>query len=154
MLKVMEKINRQKGFSLLELMVVIGIVAILAGIGIPNYMKYVPSWRVKNAATDLYGNLQLARATAIKERSNCTVTFSGDPDQYTISCSNKTVSLSDYKSGVGYDNLALQQMVFRPNGIVDPTPDNQQELKLTNGGQTRKYTVRTLITGAIEIERD
>ncbi len=151
---MMGKINMLKGFSLIEVMVVIAVVSILAMVSVPNFLRYVPNWRVKNAAMDLYGNLRLARITAIKERSNCTVTFSEGPDQYTVSCNNRTVSLEDYKSGVRFDNLGVEQMVFHPNGIVDSTPDDEQEIDLTNSGQTRHYKVRVLVSGVIEIERE
>lgn len=45
----------QKGFTLVELMVVVAIVAILAGIGIPAYSDYMQRGKLAEAMTELAG---------------------------------------------------------------------------------------------------
>ncbi len=55
------------GFSLVELMVVIGILAIVAAIATPNFISWKPRYHLKSAARDLFSNLQRARLQAVKE---------------------------------------------------------------------------------------
>ena len=55
------------GFSVTELMVVVAIVAILLGIGIPSYRYITNSYRMSAEVNGLLGDLQYARAEAIKE---------------------------------------------------------------------------------------
>ena len=49
----MQKISRNGGFTLLELMVVVAIIAILAVIAIPQYRNYVLRTKVQLAKSDL-----------------------------------------------------------------------------------------------------
>jgi type IV fimbrial biogenesis protein FimT len=57
--------KKPKGFSLIELMVVIAIVAILAVLGLPSYAVWTQNSRIRNAAEGLLNGLQLARSEAV-----------------------------------------------------------------------------------------
>ena len=61
----------EHGFSLIETLVVISIVAIAAGMTVPNLLSYRPKYELNRAANDLYSNLQWARLVAIRESTSC-----------------------------------------------------------------------------------
>lgn len=58
--------NRAGGFTAIELMVVIGILAVLAALAGPSFTQTLESWRVREATESLRGSLLLARSEAIK----------------------------------------------------------------------------------------
>ena len=64
----------QRGFTIIELMVTVVIVAILAAIAVPSFNNLILSTRIKNGASDIYGALILARSEAIKRGCNVTIT--------------------------------------------------------------------------------
>lgn len=61
------------GFSLIELMVVISVVAVLAAVATPSFSQFILSQRVKTASFDLVSNLLLARSEAIKRNADVTL---------------------------------------------------------------------------------
>jgi type IV fimbrial biogenesis protein FimT len=66
------------GVTLLELLAVISIVAILLTIGVPSYRNISTSYRISSEANGLLGDLQFARAEAIKEGQTVTVCVSAN----------------------------------------------------------------------------
>ena len=54
------------GFTAIELMVVVSIVAVLAALAAPSFTPLIESWRVREATEQLQSTLSYARSEAIK----------------------------------------------------------------------------------------
>lgn len=67
--------NGNKGFTLVELMVVIAIIAALAAIATPNYIRWKTSQALSGETRNLKGFFEIARSRAIRDRANITVEF-------------------------------------------------------------------------------
>ncbi len=108
--------RKKSGFTIIELIIVIVVLGILTAVGVPNFLSWLPKYRLRSAARDLYSNLQLAKLSAIKNNADWAIVFNTASDQYQM-CSGqgpdnswggtdnivvKTVVLNTYGSGVGY----------------------------------------------------
>jgi Tfp pilus assembly protein FimT len=58
---------RTSGFSLLELLIVVFVVMVVAGIAIPNILSAVANVRLRASAGDLAGLMQDARILALRD---------------------------------------------------------------------------------------
>ena len=72
---VMKNLRRNEGFTLMELIIVIGIIVIAAAFTLPNISSWRASAKLNGAARDLASNFQLAKMEATKRNSFCAVTF-------------------------------------------------------------------------------
>jgi prepilin-type N-terminal cleavage/methylation domain-containing protein len=57
-----KKINNQRGFTLVELLIAVAIVGILAALAIPSFVGYVKESRLSEAATNIQGILESEQA--------------------------------------------------------------------------------------------
>ena len=137
--------KREKGFTMIELLVVFIILSVLLGLAIPGFSSWFPKYRLRGAARDIYSNLQLAKMTAVKDRARCAVLFDV-PNSYRVvrispgpdniygngddptPVALKTVSFSEYGSvggngsgtatgGVGGEAFD-NNVTFQDDGIV------------------------------------
>lgn len=69
-----------KGFTLIELMIVICIIAILASLTVPSFSDIIRRQQVSGEANVLFSLVYLARSEAIKRNSVVTICKSNDAD--------------------------------------------------------------------------
>src|SRR5688500_13977701 len=87
----------QSGFTVIELMLAVVILAVVVSIGAPSLQELVLGTRIKNAASDIYGALIFARSEAIKRGTNVTVTpaAGGWIDGWTVAVGATTLKQQD-----------------------------------------------------------
>ena len=112
--------KQESGFTLVELMIAIGVTAIVMAFAVPGVLGWMPDYHLKGAANDLFSNLQWAKLNAVKENKDWAVVFDTANGRYYI-CSDggadsdwstvigagantveRTVNFAQYDSGVGY----------------------------------------------------
>jgi len=136
--------RKDSGFTMIELMVVIGIMAILSAIAIPSYIKWLPKHRVGTAARAVKSTLEFARSNAIKTNSNVTVNFNFDNNSLTVTNSSGTLRTRRLPGDVDLDNIDLGTPVtFTGHGfstasgkVVVVNPTLSRSINLTLGGTT------------------
>jgi prepilin-type N-terminal cleavage/methylation domain-containing protein len=123
------------GFTMIEVLIVVVILSVLATVAIPGFSRWLPNYRLKGAVRDLYSNLQLAKAGAIRDRGEWAVVFKASTHSYEVWSwgSNgawdgfsepndtllKSVSLPAYGSGLSYGPGGATRKVGKNEPIAD-----------------------------------
>ncbi len=83
--------EKQRGFTLIEVVMVIAIIAILLTIAVPAINGWLPNYRLRSAARAIYSDFQRAKFAAVKEREDVVISFtpaaftpSGREGSYTV----------------------------------------------------------------------
>jgi prepilin-type N-terminal cleavage/methylation domain-containing protein len=75
---------KNAGFSLMELMTVVAILAIMASIAIPNMIGWLPQHRLGIGARDLLSAMQLARLGAVRHNGSVRVDLNFAAEKYQV----------------------------------------------------------------------
>ena len=129
--------RRSKGFTLIELMVVVSILAVLLGLAAPSMVRFVQQWRVSNTLNSLTGSLRLARTEAIARAK--TVVICSVPSSNPTKC--KTSGEDDYSTGwiVFVNNDGDTGLTFSSGGdeflLRQDAPAGIEDITLTSAGK-------------------
>ena len=137
--------NKQSGFTLIELIVIIAIVTIFAGIAVPNFLSYMPKYRLNGAARQVMGDLMAARMQAVSQNTTVTVAWVSN-HEYKISTADeeKTVDIQ-----TNYRDVTIVKE-FSDIGFYSRGTASPRSITLTNStGLEKKVSVA--ITGRVKI---
>ena len=127
--------DKRSGFTVVELLIAIAMIAVVAAIAVPNFIDWLPDYRLRSATHDLFSNFQKAKLTAIKRNVNTAVCFhsSGyvmfvdediDFEKDSTEEAVTQVDWENYKSisvnaaAITFDSSSGQPCIaFRPTGI-------------------------------------
>lgn len=69
----MASLDKTRGFTLIELMVTVAVLAIVLSIAIPSFSAIILNNRLSTTADELQSSLQLARSEAVKRKKTITL---------------------------------------------------------------------------------
>jgi len=73
-----------RGFTLIELMIGLVLVAVLLSIGVPMFREFIKDQRAKTTSSDLSVALLLARSEAVKRNKEVILIPGGDGDDWSV----------------------------------------------------------------------
>ena len=126
--------SKNSGYTLWEVMTVVGIMAVLATIAIPNIIGWLPRHRLGSAARDVLSAMQHARLVAVKENIEVRVNF--EP------ANNIFLIFPDYNQDKNQD---ADEPTIRKGTM--PAGVSLENASFSGGSSTFRFDSRGLATG-------
>ena len=136
--------RKDSGFTLMEIMVVIGIVGILSAIAIPSYIQWMPKHRVGNAARTVMSTLEFARINAVKTNADVAVIFDWANERLTVDSGGTTLRTRQMPNDVDLQDDEV-------DGLGTPVTFNGHGFSDMSGGVVVENTKDDTISRSINL---
>jgi len=157
----MTKLNRESGLSLMEVLIVLGLIGAIALISIPTFLEVVNNYRVSTSATEIGVKLRFARNASIKKKKDFTMSLKDQsdttsPNTYTVTddfqFNGGVLNLKSYRlnDGVKIKTGSPLTITFKPDGQAS-TGFGTPPITLIDPRGNDAYTITVLKSGAVEV---
>ncbi|WP_169257652.1 GspH/FimT family pseudopilin [Aromatoleum toluvorans] len=103
------------GFSLVELMIAVAVLAILAAIGYPSFQDLLASQRVRAASSALYDSMLVARSEALQRNANATFVIADLATGWSVQVGGNDVHAQSALPGLSF-NPSAPAIAYGPTG--------------------------------------
>ncbi len=133
--------HRNQGFTLIELITVIAIIALVAGIVMPSVTTWLPKYRLRSGAEEIQSALQLARLGAIKQNTNSVVAFDTANHTFRATINGQMLKFGKMPAGITIDSITSPagKVEFDSRGLANASSGDIQVKN--NLGGTKTITV-------------
>jgi type IV fimbrial biogenesis protein FimT len=141
--------HRVCGFSLIELMTVVAIVAVSAVLAAPTFAQQLANFRVRGAAEGIVNGLNLARAEAARRNSSVSLTLSASGGGWSVAQVSPAAAIQSRAGGetpgINIASTTVSQTVtFLPTGFVDTSAVRLEQVTVsssTAGTNSRQINI-------------
>ncbi len=153
--------EKEKGFTLLEILIVIVILAIALTIGIPYFKNFKQNTSIKLQTKEMLADLDYTRSLAKSQGSNTRLVFDSDGSLglgYKVYDGNGVLKKQvTFENGMAVDMNALltcgitDTIEFKPNGSCNASSDVVISVKDTSGKKLYYQITITPATGKMKL---
>ncbi len=125
--------RNDSGFTISELMTVIGIIAIISAVALPSVVDWLPKYRLSSAAREILSAVEHARLTAVKQNASVGLSFATTDDTYRLWIDNGAGG-GTADDGLRNGTERLVRKIELPAGVDLKAPTFGSVLQFNNRG--------------------
>ncbi|ALS32943.1 type IV fimbrial biogenesis protein FimT [Pseudoalteromonas translucida KMM 520] len=136
-------VNKKAGFTLIEMMVVLGIIGILAVVAAPSFSSFIKRDRLVTNANQLHGIYKFARSEAIKRDQQVSLIANNDQWQVKTDIDGSQTTLNIFTVTHDTININLVELEISSTGELG----SSYSLKVTDDDNSGNFTLCILQSG-------